>query len=95
MIASTTTVRLIAEETVKPVEIGGWKLEGTANEAIQNLINFTQGFTRFLIQLVLFLLPALILIAIPSYGAFLGGRALFRRFGRSKAKADVKEEEKK
>jgi hypothetical protein len=92
---SAVSVRLIAEETVKPVEIGGWKLEGAANDAIQNLINFTQGFTRFLIQLFLFLLPALILIAIPMYLVFLGGRALLRRFGRSKAKVEVKEEEKK
>jgi hypothetical protein len=92
---SAVSVRLIAEESVKPVEIGGWKLEGAANEAIQNLVNFTQGFTRFLIQLVLFLLPALILIAIPVYGAFLGGRAVYRRFAKPRAKADVKVEEKK
>jgi hypothetical protein len=92
---SAVSVRLVAEETVKPVEIGGWKLEGAANDAIQNLINFTQGFTRFLIQLVLFLVPALVLIALPFYGAFVGGRALVRRFGRSKAKAEVKEAEKK
>jgi len=92
---SAVSVRLIADETVQPVEIGGWKLDGAANDAIQNLINFTQGFTRFLIQLVLFLLPALILIAIPMVLVFLGGRAAFRRFGRSKAKVEVKEEEKK
>jgi hypothetical protein len=92
---SAVSIRLIAEETVKPVEIGGWKLEGAANDAIQNLINFTQGFTRFLIQLVLFLVPALILIALPLYGAFVGGRAIVRRLGRSKAKVEMKEEEKK
>jgi hypothetical protein len=92
---SAVSVRLIADETVQPVEIGGWKLGGAANEAIQDLIYFTQGFTRFLIRFVLYTLPALILIAIPLYAIFLGGRALFRRFGRSKAKAEVKEEEKK
>jgi flagellar basal body-associated protein FliL len=92
---SAVSVRLIAEETVQPVEIGGWKLDGAANDAIQDLIYFTQGFTRFLIRFVLYTLPALILIAIPLYLFFLGGRALFRRFGRSKAKAEVKEEEKK
>jgi hypothetical protein len=37
----------------------------------------------------------LILIVIPMVLVFLGGRALFRRFGRSKAKMEVKEEEKK
>lgn len=92
---SAVSVRLIAEETVQPVEIGSWKLDGAANEAIQDLISFTQGFTRFLIRFVLYTLPSLILIAIPLYAIFLGGRALFRRFGRSKAKVEVKEEEKK
>jgi hypothetical protein len=92
---SAVSVRLIADETVQPVEIGGWRLGGAVNEAIQDLIYFTQGFTRFLIRFALFTLPALILIAIPLYLFFLGGRAVYRRFGRSKAKAEVKEEEKK
>lgn len=82
---SAISIQLIAEEKVKPIEIGGWKLQGTANDAIQDLIRFTQGFTRFLIRLFLSYLPALILLAIPSYGAFLGGRALYRRFKRGKA----------
>jgi hypothetical protein len=91
---SAVSVRLIADETVQPVEIGGWKLGGAANEAIQDLIYFTQGFTRFLIRFVLLTLPALILIAIPLYLVFLGGRALLRRFGRSKAMAENVEEKK-
>jgi len=92
---SVVSVTLIAEETVQPVEIGGWKLQGTANDAIQDLIYFTQGFTQFLIRLVLSILPAMILIAIPIYGAFVGGRALVRRFSKSKVKVEEKEEVKK
>lgn len=92
---SAISIRLVAEETVQPIEIGGWKLQGTANDAVQDLILFTQGFTRFLIRFVLTILPALILIAIPAYAAFLGGRALFRRFRKSKAVVPVNEEEKK
>ncbi len=92
---SAVSVRLVAEETVQPVEVGGWKLEGTANEAIQNLIYFTQGFVRFLITFVLYTLPALILVAIPLYLLFLGGRKLYRKFGKSKAAVEVKTEEKK
>lgn len=90
---SAISIQLIAEEKVKPIEIGGWKLQGTANDAIQDLIRFTQGFTRFLIRLFLSYLPALILIAIPSYGVFVAGRTLYRRFKRGKAapeKEDVK-----
>lgn len=92
---SAVSVRLIAEETVQPVEIGGWRLQGTANDAIQDLIYFTQGFVQFLIRFVLYNLPALILVAIPLYLAFLGGRGLYRRFNKSKAVAEVKQEEKK
>lgn len=91
---SAISIRLVAEEKVKPIEIGGWKLQGTANDAVQDLILFTQGFTRFLIRLVLTILPALILIAIPAYGVFIGGRALARRFRKSKAVEEVKEEKK-
>lgn len=92
---SAVSIRLVAEETVKPIEIGGWKLQGTANDAIQDLIRFTQGFTQFLIRFVLAFLPGLILVAIPVYGVFLGGRALFRRFAKAQPKAEVKKEEKK
>ncbi|HEY5728870.1 MAG TPA: DUF4349 domain-containing protein [Anaerolineales bacterium] len=92
---SAISIRLVAEETVKPIEIGGWKLQGTANDAVQDLIRFTQGFTQFLIRFVLSYLPALILIAIPSYAVFIGGRALIRRFRKANVNVEVKEEEKK
>ncbi|HSG43066.1 MAG TPA: DUF4349 domain-containing protein [Anaerolineales bacterium] len=92
---SSIRITLIAEEKVKPVEIGPWRLQGTANDAVQDLIQFTQGFTRFLIRFVLFNLPSLILIAIPLYGAFIGVRALYRRFRKSKPEADFEATEKK
>ncbi len=85
---SAISIQLVAEEKVKPIEIGGWKLQGTANDAIQDLIRFTQGFTRFLIRLFLSYLPSLILVALPAYGVFLGGRALYRRFKRTKAASE-------
>lgn len=90
---SAVTVNLIAEETVKPIEIGGWKLQGTANDAIQDLIRFTQGFAQFLIRFVLSFLPALILVAIPVYLVFLGVRAIYRRFGKAKTVDEVQDEE--
>jgi hypothetical protein len=88
---SAVSIRLVAEETVQPIEIGGWKLQGTANDAVQDLILFMQGFTRFLIRFVLTILPSLILIAIPTYAVFIGGRALFRRFGKAKPAVEVEE----
>ena len=62
---SLINVTLIAEETIQPIQIGGWKPEGVARDAIQSLIKFWQGFVNFLINLVLLVLPVLITILAP------------------------------
>jgi len=76
---SAVSVQVIAEETIQPIEIAGWKPQGVAREAIQDLIYFSQDFVDFLIRFVLYTLPTLILIGIPLYLAFLGVRAVYRR----------------
>lgn len=91
---SAISVRLIAEESTQPIEIGPWKPEGAAKDAIQDLIFFFQNFVDFLIRFVLLTLPALILIAIPLYLVFLGGRAVYRRVRRSRMNTEeVKSDE--
>ena len=76
---SAISVHIIAEETIKPVVIGKWEPKGVALEAVQDLIDFMKGFTEFLIRFVIYILPVLILIAIPFYLMFLGVRAIFRK----------------
>ncbi|HLO29256.1 MAG TPA: DUF4349 domain-containing protein [Anaerolineales bacterium] len=91
---SAISVRLIAEEGTQPIEVGPWKPEGAAKEAIQDLIFFFQNFVDFLIRFALLTLPALILIAIPLYLVFLAGRGVYRRFRKSRtATEEVKSEE--
>ena len=91
---SAISVRLIAEEGTQPIEVGPWKPEGAAKEAIQDLIFFFQNFVEFLIRFVLYTLPALILIAIPLYVVYLAGRAVYRRSRRSSARAqEIQSEE--
>lgn len=75
---SAIRITLIAEETIQPIEIGGWKPEGVARDAIQSLINFWQGFVDFLINLFLLVLPVLITILLPIFLIFLGVRAIIR-----------------
>lgn len=62
---SLINVTLIAEQTIQPIEIGGWKPQGVVRDAVQALINFLQGFVDFLIWLVLLILPVLIVIFGP------------------------------
>ncbi|HAE59673.1 MAG TPA: hypothetical protein DCG54_09260, partial [Anaerolineae bacterium] len=67
---SAISIRLIAEETVKPIEIGGWKPEGVVRDAVQTLVDFLKGFFEFVVWLVIVFLPAAILI-ILSVGSIL------------------------
>lgn len=92
---SAISVRLIAEEGTQPIEVGPWRPEGAAKEAIQDLIFFFQNFVEFLIRFALYALPALLLIAVPVYLIFLAGRAVYRRVQRSNEKVDQSEEVKK
>jgi hypothetical protein len=54
---SAISVRILAEAGVQPLQVGGWKPQGVARDALQALINFGQGFGNFIIWLVIFILP--------------------------------------
>jgi hypothetical protein len=84
---SLINVTLIAEETIQPIEIGGWKPEGVARDAIQTLIKFWQGFVDFLINLFLLVLPILITIFGPIALVIWGIIALVKRQKRKKTQA--------
>jgi hypothetical protein len=83
---SLINLTLIAEETVKPIEIGGWKPQGVARDAIQALVKFLQGFVNFVIYLVLLVLPVLIVIFGPIALIVWGIVALVRRRKARKAR---------
>jgi hypothetical protein len=79
---SAISITLIAEETIQPIEIGGWKPQGVARDAIQSLIRFWQGFVDFMINFFLLALPVFITILLPLYLIFLVLRAIVRRLRR-------------
>jgi hypothetical protein len=64
---SAISVNIIAEETIKPIQVAGWKPQGVARDAIQSLIYFWQDFVDFLIRFFLYILPVLITIGIPFF----------------------------
>lgn len=84
---SAISVNIVAEETVKPIVVAGWKPQGVARDAIQNLIYFWQGFINWMIGFLLFTLPVLITIGIPFYLFFLLIRWIFRKVRKPKVKA--------
>jgi len=88
---SAVSVHLIAEEGTQPIEVGPWKPVGAAKEAVEDLIRFMQNFAEFLIRFLIYILPVLLIIGIPLFLVYLGGRAIFRRFRKSKVSAEEKE----
>jgi Domain of unknown function (DUF4349) len=82
---SAISVNIIAEATVKPIEVGGWMPQGVARNALQSLIYFWQGFVSFLIRFFLYTVPVLITIGIPFYLIFLLARLIFRKIRAPKA----------
>jgi len=76
---SAINVTLIAEETIKPIEIGGWKPKGVARDAVQALVKFLQGFVNIVIYLVLLALPIIIVVLGPIALIIWGIVALVKR----------------
>ena len=90
---SAINVRVIAEESVQPIEVGGWKITGTARNAFQSLIDFAQGFVRFLIWLIILIIPAGLVILGLLWALWRVFRLAWRKlFPRRAKKNEVLEE---
>ncbi len=88
---SAVSVNVIAEQSVQPIQVGPWRPQGIARDAIQQLIFFWQDFVDFLIRLFLYFLPVLITIGIPLVLLFLLLRWILRKTRKPRAAAIVEE----
>lgn len=89
---SAISIKIIAEKTLQPLEIGGWKPVGEARDALQALINFIQGFVNFLIWLVILILPAGLLILALLWAVWKIFRFAWRKLFPRKKKETTPEE---
>jgi hypothetical protein len=64
---SSISVDFVAEASLQPIEIGGWKLEGVAKDALENLIRMFQDLVDFLIRFSIQCLPFLIPLGVGLY----------------------------
>jgi len=90
---SALSVHVSAEETLQPLEIAGWRPAGVARDALQTLINFSQGFANFLIWLIILIIPAGLLILVLLWILWRVFRFAGRRLFPRRAKADKEPEE--
>jgi hypothetical protein len=81
---ATVRLTLTPDELLEPIDVGGWRPQGTAREAVRLLLRTLQFFADAAIVFVLFILPTLIVIAIPIVILVLIIRGLVRRSKRHK-----------
>lgn len=80
---SAISLDIIPNVATQPIEVGGWKPEGVAKQAIEDTIRFLQNGTDALIYFAIARLPFLLIVGLP---ALLIGRWAWKRI----AKASVK-----
>lgn len=61
---SALSVDLIADAAVQPIEIGGWQPKGVAKDAIEALARTMQGLGDFIIWLIIFILPVVLVLGL-------------------------------
>ncbi|MBP8001167.1 MAG: DUF4349 domain-containing protein [Chloroflexi bacterium] len=83
---STINVSLIPDSASQPVSVAGWRPQGTAKEALENLVTSLQDIADFFIYFAIAGLPQLLIFGIPLYFIV---RWVWRRWRRPVATAPV------
>lgn len=76
---STLTVSLTPDAISQPIEVAGWRPEGTAKNAIETLVRTLQALADIGIVAALYILPMALVFGIPGYLLFRFGRNWLRR----------------
>ena len=77
---------------MQPVVVAGWRPQGTARDAVRMLLRTLQFLADAAIVFFLYILPVLIIIAIPITALIWIIRALVRRRKRRKAEQEAAQE---
>lgn len=64
---SSIAITLVAEASLQPIEIGGWKPQGVVRESLEKLVRSFQNLVDFLIRFGITCLPFLIPLGIGIY----------------------------
>jgi hypothetical protein len=81
---ATITLNITPSELAQPIQVGGWRPQGTLRDAFESLIKVLQFFVDALIVIVVLIAPVVAVIALPLVGLFFLIRGLIRRRRRAK-----------
>ncbi len=76
---SQVALTLTPDELAQPIQVGGWRPEGTLRNAFQSLIRVMQFLVDAAIVIVVLVLPTVIVVAAPCVGLFFLIRFIVRR----------------
>ncbi|NIS80802.1 MAG: DUF4349 domain-containing protein [Anaerolineales bacterium] len=79
---SAISVDLLPDVAERPLQIGRWQPQGTAKAAFEALLRTLKGIADFTIWLIIYILPVVIVIALPLGLLY----RVFRRFRPAKRK---------
>ena len=85
---ATITVNLTPDELSQPVEVAGWRPQGTVKRALETLIEAFQWLFDALIWIVLVVLPIIVFVGLIIFGIIKLLGLVFRPRRRSKAEAE-------
>jgi len=64
---STITITITPDALAQPIQVAGWRPQGTARDALRALINALQFIGNMLIWTAICVLPVAVLIGVPLY----------------------------
>ncbi|NLF00546.1 MAG: DUF4349 domain-containing protein [Anaerolineales bacterium] len=75
---SSITANLTPDKMAQPLQVAGWRPEGTLRDALQTLVRVMQFLVDALIVIVIVVIPVLLAIAVPIVAIILVIRAIVR-----------------
>jgi hypothetical protein len=85
---ATVQITVTPDALLQPIDVAGWRPQGTARDAVRMLLRTLQFFADAAIVFFLYILPTLIAIAIPVVALILLIRAIWRRVRRKREAAE-------
>lgn len=70
---SAITLDLIPDALSRPIEIGGWRPDGEAKEALEALVRTLQNWIDAAIWLAIYVLPLALIVGLPAYALWRWG----------------------
>jgi hypothetical protein len=62
---ATINIELVPDALARPIVVAGWRPSGTAASALRSLVRTLQSIVEAAIWLIIYVLPTLVVIAIP------------------------------